>query len=64
MEDPKMKNLGFEDRFGLLVDVEYTTEKATASNVSSMALILTSLKRTWQVRINYISGRKLNCMLN
>jgi len=27
MNDPKMKDVPFEDRFGLLVDAEYTSRK-------------------------------------
>ena len=59
MEDPKMKDLSFEDRFGLLVDVEYNNRKSN------------SLKRlikgagfdqpeAYVAGINYSSGRKLN----
>ena len=29
MNDPSMKEVPFEDRFGMLVDVEYTTVKTT-----------------------------------
>ena len=28
MDDPKMKEFAFEDRFGLLVDVEYNNRKS------------------------------------
>ena len=27
MQDPVMKEISFEDRFGMLVDIEYTTRK-------------------------------------
>lgn len=58
-DDPKMKDLSFEDRFGLLVDVEYSNRKSN------------SLKRlirnagfdqpdAYVGDIDYISGRKLN----
>ena len=58
-DDPKMKDVSFEDRFGMLVDVEYNNRKSN------------SLKRLIQgagfdqpdasiVDINYTSGRKLN----
>jgi len=59
MDDPKMKGIPFEDRFGLLVDVEYTSRKnnrlkriiRNAEFEQSDACILA---------INYTSGRKLN----
>ena len=57
--DPKMQDLPFEDRFGMLVDAEYTTRKNN------------SLKRLMKdagfdqpeahiAAIDYTSGRKLN----
>ena len=57
--DPKMKEIPFEDRFGLLVDVEYSSRKNNR------------LKRLIQsaefdqpeasiLDIDYTSGRKLN----
>jgi len=59
MKDPKMKDITFEDRFGLLVDIEYNTRKSN------------SLKRLIKradfdqpeahiAGIDYTSGRKLN----
>lgn len=59
MDDPKMKDVPFEDRFGLLVDIEYNNRKSN------------SLKRlikgagfdqpeVYIADINYTSGRKLN----
>ena len=59
MEDPKMKDIPFEDRFGMLVDIEYSNRKSN------------SLKRlirgagfdqpdAYIGDINYTSGRKLN----
>lgn len=59
MNDPKMKEESFEDRFGLMVDIEYNNRKAN------------SLKRlikgagfdqpeAYIADINYTSGRKLN----
>lgn len=59
MDDPRMKNVPFEDRFGLLVDIEYNNRKSN------------SLKRlikgagfdqpeAYIADINYTSGRKLN----
>ena len=59
MDDPKMKEISFEDRFGMLVDIEYSNRKSN------------SLKRlirnagfdqpdAYIGDINYTSGRKLN----
>lgn len=59
INDPKMKNVDFEDRFGMLVDIEYSNRKSN------------SLKRLIRnagfeqpdahiADINYSSGRKLN----
>lgn len=59
MDDPKMKDVSFEDRFGMLVDIEYNNRKTN------------SLKRLIRnagfdqpeahiADINYTSGRKLN----
>ena len=59
MEDPRMKEISFEDRFGMLVDIEYSNRKSN------------SLKRlirnagfdqpdAYIGDINYTSGRKLN----
>ena len=58
LEDPKMKEIPFEDRFGMLVDIEYSNRKSN------------SLKRlirgagfdqpdAYIGDINYTSGRKL-----
>ena len=30
MDDPKMKDIAFEDRFGMLVDIEYSNRKANS----------------------------------
>ena len=59
MEDPKMKDLSFEDRFGLLVDVEYNNRK----NNSLKRLIKGAgfdQPEAFVGDINYTSGRKLN----
>ena len=59
LEDPRMKEIPFEDRFGMLVDIEYSNRKSN------------SLKRlirgagfdqpdAYIGDINYTSGRKLN----
>ena len=61
MEDPRMKGIPFEDRFGMLVDIEYSNRKSN------------SLKRlirnagfdqpdAYIGDINYTSGRKLSGM--
>ena len=58
-DDPQMKDLSFEDRFGMMVDAEYNTRKSN------------SLKRliknagfdqpdAYIGNIDYVSGRKLN----
>lgn len=62
MEDPKMKELDFEERFGMLVDLEYTTRKnnrlkrliKNAGLDQSNASVL---------GIDFESGRKLNRQL-
>ncbi len=59
LNDPKLKDIPFEDRFGMLVDIEYNSRKnnrlkrliRNASFDQSDASI---------VNINYTSGRKLN----
>ncbi len=59
ISDPEMKEISFEDRFGMLVDIEYSNRKSN------------SLKRlirnagfdqpdAYIGDINYTSGRKLN----
>ena len=30
MDDPKMKEISFEDRFGMLVDIEYSNRKSNS----------------------------------
>ena len=63
MDDPRMKEIPFEDRFGMLVDIEYSNRKCN------------SLKRlirgagfdqpdAYIGDINYTSGRKLNRSLD
>lgn len=59
MNDPKVKDLEFEDRFGLMVDVEYTNRK----NNSLKRLIKNAefdQPEAYIADINYSSGRKLN----
>ena len=59
LKDPKMKDVSFEDRFGMLVDIEYSSRKANA--------LKRLIKRAGFdqpeasiMDINYTSGRKLN----
>ena len=59
MNDPKLKDVPFEDRFGLLVDVEYNNRKSNG--------LKTLIKKAefdqpeaYIADINYTSGRKLN----
>ena len=47
MEDPKMKDLSFEDRFVSWSMSSTTTERTTALNASSRGPVSTSLKRMW-----------------
>lgn len=59
LSDDSIQNVSFEDRFGLLVDVEYTTRK----NNRKARLIKNATFDQPQANvhdINYTSGRKLN----
>ena len=59
LADPKMKDVPFEDRFGMLVDVEYTSRK----NNRLKRLIRKAEFEQTDVSIadiDYASGRKLN----
>ena len=59
MEDPAMKNMSFDDRFGMLVDFEYTSRK----NSNLKRLIQNAEFDQPQANIlgiNYESGRKLD----
>ena len=59
MNDPKMKELTFEDRFGLMVDAEYNARKSNSLN----RLIRNAgfdQPEAYIADINYTSGRKLN----
>ena len=62
MNDPKMKDVSFEDRFGMLVDVEYTTRKA-----NSLKRLIKRAEfeqpEAYIAGIDYVSGRKLNRQL-
>ncbi len=59
MKDPKMKDITFEDRFGLLVDIEYNTRK---SNSLKRLIKRADLDQPEAhiAGIDYTSGRKLN----
>ena len=35
MEDPRMKGIPFEDRFGMLVDIEYSNRKSAMPDLTS-----------------------------
>jgi DNA replication protein DnaC len=59
LNDPRMKEVPFEDRFGMLVDIEYTSRK----NNRLRRLIRKAefdLPDASIMDINYTSGRKLN----
>ena len=59
IQDPKMKDVPFENRFGMIVDVEYTSRK----NNRLKRLIKTASFEQVNASIadiDYISGRKLN----
>lgn len=58
-DDPKMKEIPFEDRFGMLVDIEYTSRK---NNRLKRLIRKAEFDQTEAsvMDINYTSGRKLN----
>jgi len=58
-DDPKMKDVPFEDRFGMLVDLEYSNRK---SNSLKRLIKNAGFNQTDAsiIDINYTSGRKLN----
>ncbi|MCL2628408.1 MAG: IS21-like element helper ATPase IstB [Oscillospiraceae bacterium] len=59
MDDPAMKGISFEDRFGMLVDVEYTSRK---NNRLKRLIRNSDLEQSDAciAGIDYQSGRKLN----
>ena len=59
IQDPKMKDVPFEDRFGMIVDVEYTSRK---NNRLKRLIKNASFEQVNAsiADIDYISGRKLN----
>ncbi len=58
-DDPKMKDISFEDRFGMLVDVEYSNRKS-----NSLKRLIRNAEfdqpEAYIGDIDYVSGRKLN----
>jgi len=59
LDDPKFKEVSFEDRFGMLVDIEYSNRK----NNRQRRLIRNAgfdQPEATIMDINYTSGRKLN----
>lgn len=58
-DDPRMKDVPFEDRFGMLVDIEYNNRKSRSlKNLIEKAEF--DQKDASIMDINYTSGRKLN----
>lgn len=59
MNDPQMKEVSFEDRFGMLVDIEYTNRK---NNRLKRLIHNAELEQpdACIAGIDYKSGRKLN----
>lgn len=59
LEDPSMKEVSFEDRFGMMVDIEYTTRK---NNRLTRLIRGAGLEQpdACIASIDYRSGRKLN----
>ena len=59
ISDPKMKEVSFEDRFGMLVDIEYSNR-----NSNSLKRLIRNAgfdqPDAYIGDINYTSGRKLN----
>ncbi len=62
IKDPKMKEIPFEDRFGMLVDIEYSNRK---NNRLKRLIKNAELDQTDAsiMDIDYLSGRKLNKQL-
>ena len=58
-DDPKMKEVSFEDRFGMLVDIEYSSRKS-----NSLKRLIRNAgfdqPEAYIGDIDYVSGRKLN----
>ena len=59
MSDPKMKEFDFEERFGMIVDIEYTRRKNNRLNQLIKNAEFEQPDSSI-MDINYTSGRKLN----
>ena len=59
LKDPKMKDVSFEDRFGMLVDIEYSSRKANALKRLIKRAGFDQPEASVE-DINYTAGRKLN----
>ena len=59
MDDPRMKNVPFDDRFGMLVDIEYNNRKSNGLKrpINNAGF---DQPEAFVGDINYTSGRKLN----
>ena len=58
LDDPKMKDVSFEDRFGMIVDIEYSSRK---SNRLKRLIRQAGFEQNASLAdIDYHSGRKLN----
>lgn len=60
MEDPRMQGLPFEDRFGMLVDIEYSNRKSNSLKRLILWCLIRLAGDAYIGDINYTSGRKLN----
>ena len=59
MDDPRMKNIPFDDRFGMLVDIEYNNRRSNGLKrlINNAGF---DQPEAFVGDINYTSGRKLN----
>ena len=58
MDDPRMKDVPFEDRFGLLVDIEYNNRKSNSlKRLIKGCLLYTS---SWWIQALLKSRKKIN----
>ena len=62
LNDPKMNNIDFEDRFAILVDAEYTSRKHNRLKRLIKGAEFDQPEAS-MVNIDYVSGRKLNKQL-
>ena len=51
LDDPKLKEMPFEDQFGMLVDIEYSSRKN--NRLKRLIMILSRLVDTFSSRILY-----------